>query len=85
MSLIKEFSYLDFEIDSNALITFLTIYGYFDKITIKNITYKSSKDENYIIIERELLNTSKIKTNFPNIEIIDDDSIVMGRLKLIIS
>jgi hypothetical protein len=85
MKPIKEFYYLDFEKDSNILITFLSTYGQFNKLTVKKIDDKTTKNDKYIIIEREFLNIPKIKVNFPNIEIIDNKSIIMGRFKLILT
>lgn len=82
---IKTFDFNDFEIDNNALITFLKNYGDFEKLEVKSLDYKPIIDDKYIIIEKEYINLANIPSKFPNISFIVDSTVLFGNCYLIIS
>ena len=82
---IKAFDIFDFELDNNALITFLKNYGEFSKLEIIQSTDDNLfTNKKFILIEWEYIIVSAISKAFPNIEIIVDPNISCGSCKIIL-
>jgi hypothetical protein len=81
----KKLEIFDFENGENGLIEYLKTFIEFSRIEIHPLTYKFALNVECIEIEIELVSIVKLKSEFPNVEIIVAEGILIGNCKMIVT
>jgi len=81
----KNLTIFDFENGKNELIEYLQTLSQISRIEIHPLTYEISQDEECVEIEFELISFNNLRHTFPNVEIIENDEVTMGKCRMIVS
>ena len=81
----KKLKIFDFENGDNGLIEYLKTLSEFSRIEIQPLKYKFALNVVYIEIEFELVSIDKLKSEFPNIEIIIGEGVSIGECRMIVT
>jgi hypothetical protein len=81
----KNLTIFDFENGKNGLIEYLQTLSQISRIEIHPLTYEISQDEECVEIEFELISFNNLRHTFPNVEIIENDEVTMGKCRMIVS
>lgn len=83
--MIREITFLDFENGRNGLIEYLNTIGQISRIEIQPLTFEVAQDVVGIEIEFELISFVNLRHTFPNVEIIENNEVSMGKCRMIVS
>jgi hypothetical protein len=80
----KKLTIFDFENGENGLIEYLKTLSEISRIEIHPLTYEISQDEDCVEVEFELISFNNLRHIFPNVEIIENDEVSLGKCRMIV-
>ncbi len=81
----KKLTIFDFENGKNGLIEYLKTLSEISRIEIHPLTYEVAQNEVCIEIEIELVSINNFRCTFPNVEIIENDAVLIGNYRMIVT
>jgi len=83
--MLRVLTIFDFENGNDGLILFLNTLAVFTRIEIQPQTFEVAQDVVGIEIEFELISFVNLRNMFPNVEIIVNEAILIGKCRMIVT